>query len=228
MSLARHIFTICDGERKWGRNRKRYLTHDKKAAYLFGPMHEIYVETLACVLQCGSAWMSDIAERYSMGRWKVDLPGAYELLVALQNTNGRWPAEAWSERSAGFIVDFVNFLVIRGLPLRQLSAPESWRPVWFTTDSGGKVLSFVPIDNRDIKPAVPTMLINPDYVHLSRLWILEPRSKDASASTKDEWTLLGKSVLFSDEVYIEHMSSSNGDLKAQQKIYGRRKEEYSE
>lgn len=224
MSLARHIFTICDSEnRKWGRNRKRYLTHDKKANYLFGPMHEIYVETLACVLQCGPTWMSDIAERYSMGRWKVDLPGAYELLVALQNTNGRWPADAWSERSAGFIVDFVNFLVIRGLPLRQLLAPESWRPLWFSTDAGGKVLSFVPVDNKNIKPAIPTALINPDYVHLSRLWILEPRSKEPHAS-QDEWTLLGKSVLFSDEVYIEHMSSSNGDLKAQQKIYGRRKD----
>ncbi|CZT23513.1 uncharacterized protein RCC_09227 [Ramularia collo-cygni] len=225
MQLARHIFEICDGEgRKWGRNRKRYLTHDKKANFLFGPMHDIYVETLACVLECGPAWMSDIAERYSMGRWKVDLHGAYELLIALQNTTGKWPAEAWSERSAGFIVDFVNFLVIRGLPLRQLSEKEDWRPVWFSTEAGGKVLSFVPVGKKEfIRPAIPTALIHPDYVHLSRLWILEPRRSGQDFSGQDEWTLLGKSVLFSDEVYIEHMSSSSGDLKAQQKIYGRRR-----
>jgi hypothetical protein len=166
--------------------------------------------------------MSDIAERYSMGRWKVDLAGACELLVALQNTHGRWPADAWSERSAGFIMDFVNFLVIRGLPLRQLSEPEIWRPLWFSTDAGGKVLSFVPVGNKSIRPAIPTALINPDYVHLSRLWILEPRSLDVSTGN-DEWTLLGKSVLFSDEIYIEHMSGLNGDIKSQQRIYGRRK-----
>lgn len=221
INLARHIYSVCD-ERKWGRNRKRYLTHDQTANHLFGSMREIYVETLACVLQCGPTWLCDIAERYSMGRWKVDLRGAHELLVALQNTNGRWPADAWSERSAGFIVDFVNFLVIRGLPLRQLSAPERWRPLWFSTDAGGKVLSFVPVGNKSIRPAIPTALIHPDYVHLARLWILEPRVSKTSASGGEEWTLLGKSVLFSDEVYIENMSRSNGDLKGGQKIYGRR------
>jgi hypothetical protein len=223
MSLARHIFRTCDA-RKWGRNRRRYLTHDERANFLFGPMYEVYVETLACILQCGPVWMSDIAERYSMSRWKVDLPGACDLLVALQNTYGRWPADAWNERSAGFIVDFTNFIIIRGLPLRQLSIPERWRPLWFSTEHGGRVLSFVPIGNKNIRPAIPTALINPDYVHLSRLWILEPRFVDPSTSN-DEWTLLGKSVLFSDEVYIEHMSSSNGDLQGQQRIYGRRKKQ---
>jgi hypothetical protein len=171
--------------------------------------------------------MSDVAQRYSMGRWKVDLKGAYELLVALQNTRGCWPADAWSERAAGFVMDFVNFLVIRGLPQRQVSKPEKWRPLWVPTDGGGKVLSFVPIGNENIRAAIPTVLVNPEYVHLARLWILEPRpvqkenrSEDV-VSRNEDWTLLGKSVLFSDEISIGLMSDYSGDTKQQQRIYGR-------
>jgi hypothetical protein len=226
MKVATDFIRTCD-ERQWGRNRKRYLTRDRKANLLFGPMQDVYVQTLACVFQCGPDWMSDVAQRYSMGRWKVDLKGAYELLVALQNTRGCWPADAWSERAAGFVMDFVNFLVIRGLPQRQVSKPEKWRPLWVPTDGGGKVLSFVPIGNENIRAAIPTVLVNPEYVHLARLWILEPRpvqkenrSEDV-VSRNEDWTLLGKSVLFSDEISIGLMSDYSGDTKQQQRIYGR-------
>jgi hypothetical protein len=226
MDLARDFISVCD-ERHWGRNRKRYLTRDRKANLLFGPMQEVYVETLACIFQCGPDWMSDIAQRYSMGRWKVDLKAAYELFVALQNTRGRWPADAWSERAAGFIYDFANFLIIRGLPHRQISKPERWRPVWVPTGGGGKVLSFVPVGNENIRAAIPTLLVHPEYVHLARMWILEPRpvprqNGDADIVSKTEhWTLLGKSVLFSDEISIGLMSDYSGDTKQQQRIYGR-------
>ncbi|SMY21196.1 unnamed protein product [Zymoseptoria tritici ST99CH_1A5] len=226
MKLARDFIQVCN-ERHWGRNRKRYLTKDRKANLLFGPMTEVYVETLACVFQCGPDWMSDVAQRYSMGRWKVDLKGAWELLIALQNTRGRWPAEAWSERAAGFVMDFVNFLVIRGLPQRQVSKPEKWRPLWVPTEGDGKVLTFVPIGNENIRAAIPTVLVNPEYVHLARLWILEPRpvprTNGASdvVSQNEHWTLLGKSVVFSDEISIGLMSEYHGDTKRQQRIYGR-------
>ncbi|KAK4631015.1 hypothetical protein CLAFUW4_03891 [Fulvia fulva] len=240
LELARYFIATCD-ERKWGRNRKRYLTHDRKANLLFGSMHEVYVETLACIFHCGPNWMSDVCQRYSMSRWKVDLKGAYELLIALANTHGRWPVDAWSERAAGFIMDFVNFLTIRGLPQRQISKPEPWRP--FVVASTGQVLGYAPIADEHIQLAIPTVLINPDYVHLARLWILAPRTTPSltngttsSSATSipiptitlndeniSDWTLSGKSVLFSDEAWIGKMSTAQyrGDFQEQQKVYGR-------
>lgn len=227
LELARHFMNVCD-EHKWGRNRKRYLVHDRKANLLFGDMKEVYIETLACVFHCGPDWMSDVCRRYSMSRWKVDLQGAWQLLIALQNTHGRWPADAWDERAAAFIADFVNFLVIRGLPQRQISKPEQWRPLWVITPAGGKVVTFAPISDSTIHPAIPTVLINADYVHLARLWILKPRSIPENhdnidlVSQNEDWTLLGKSVCFGNELSIGQMA--DGDVKDQQRVFGRHKE----
>jgi curved DNA-binding protein CbpA len=234
LELARRFIDVCD-ERQWGRNRKRYLTYDRKAKLLFGDMREVYVETLACVLTCGPDYVSDVCQRYSMSRWRVDLRFAYELMVALRNTCGRWPVEAWTERGASFLMDFVNFLIIRGLPLRQILKREQWRPVWVPMPNGGKVIAFEPLGSGLIRPAIPTALINPDYVHLARLWILQPRPLPPCLDENDqttkiipnysEWTLLGKSVLFSDELAIEQMTSFDGYLKEQQKVYGRERKE---
>lgn len=229
LELARHFLNVCE-ERKWGRNRKRYLVHDRKTNLLFGPIKEVYVETLACIFHCGPDWMSDVCRRYSMSRWKVDLQGAWQLLVALQNTHGRWPADAWDERAAAFIADFVNFLVIRGLPQRQISKPEHWRPFWVTTAKGGKVLTFAPTSDSTVHLAIPTVLVNPDYVHLARLWVLKPRSIPDDhhnidlVSHNNDWTLLGKSVLFSDESSIGQMGAYGGDFKDQQRVFGRHKD----
>ncbi|CAK1361631.1 hypothetical protein CB0940_03012 [Cercospora beticola] len=228
LALARRFIAVCN-EKKLGRNRKRYLIHDRKANLLFGSMEEVYTETLACVLTCGPDWMSDVCQRYSMSRWRVDLKGAVELLVALRNTCGQWPSHAWNERATAFIMDFVNFLIIRGLPSRQILRPEKWRPVWVPTAPGGKVVTFVPDGNRHIRPAVPTILVNPDYVHLARLWILEPRPRPTEDKdlnlipNHEEWTLLGKSVLFSDDLSIDQLTSSDGFLKESQKVFGRRR-----
>ncbi|CAK4034024.1 hypothetical protein DOTSEDRAFT_69957 [Lecanosticta acicola] len=235
LRLATRFTSVCK-ERKWGRNRKRYLTHDRKANLLFGPMQEVYVETLACILYCGPDWMGDVCMRYSMSRWKVDLRGACELLIALKNTDGKWPESAWNERAASFIMDFVNFLVIRGLPQRQISKPEQWRPCCVTMPTGGRVLTFTPVD-RSVRPAIPSVLINPEYVHLARLWILKPKITSTSdhhhhddehvvdaISAISEWTLLGKAVLFSDELSIGQMYAYGGDFKEQQKVYGRHRQ----
>lgn len=230
LKLAQQFTKVCEDHR-WGRNRERYLLHDRKAKLFFGSMHDLYVETLACIFQCGPNWVHDVCIRYSMSRWKVDLLPAWNLLVALQNTNGRWPVSAWDARAAGFLMDFVNFLIVRGLPLRQLLKPEPWRPFWIENPAGGKVLTFAPVsDDHAVYPTVPTVLINPDYVHLARLWLLKPRAVDAADKgdaiyRTDEWTLLGKSVLFSDEVSIANMSAHRGDLKDQQRVYGRHRED---
>ncbi|WPG99170.1 Hypothetical protein R9X50_00198100 [Acrodontium crateriforme] len=220
--LARHFIQVCS-EKKLGRNRSRYLISDPNSQRHFGNMSEVYVQTLACVFECGPDWMEQICHRYGVSRWKQDLQGAYELLIALKNTSGRWPADAWSAQSAGFVMDFVNFLIIRGLPQRQIIHYEEWRPIWVATDSGGKVLTFVPPGN--IHTAVPSALLDPDYVHLARLWILEPKvsfyQHDGKIEHQDDWTLLGKSVLFSDDTAIDHLQGQGGEWRKQQRVFGR-------
>ena len=102
------------------------------------------------------------------------------------------------------------------MPRRQISRPEHWKPVWAETPNGGRVLTFTPPG--DIRVAVPCALLDEDYVHLARLWVLEPRGQSHS----DEWTLLGKSVLFSDDLADELIETENEMVRGGQKIFGRK------
>jgi hypothetical protein len=216
IKLANKIMDVAQ-ERKVGRNRRRYLLKDPNLNRMFGSMPDIYAQTLACIIECGPYWMSDVCERYGVGRWKHDLESAWRLMVALRNTNGGWPEAAWSDQAVGFIVDFVNFLVVRGLPHRgatpEMEDMQRWRPVWIPTINDGKVITFAPRDQ--VRVAVPVALFDADYVHLARLWVLKPRGRE------NEWTLLGKSVLFSDDASMEVLDEDNGMVLRGQKVFGR-------
>ncbi|KAK4546450.1 hypothetical protein LTR36_002127 [Oleoguttula mirabilis] len=223
LELANRFINVCT-QRKFGRNRQRYLISDAASNRHFGSMRDVYVQTLACVFECGPDWVEDVCHRYGVSRWKQDGESAWNLLVALRNTNNRWPESAWSGQAAGYIMDFVNFLVIRGMPQRQILHREEWRPIWIATSTGGKVLTFVPPGN--IFPAVPTALLDEDYVHLARLWVLSPRVTFADPNGQDEaattrWTLLGKSVLFSDDLAIQQLHSRSGAWREEQRVFGR-------
>jgi curved DNA-binding protein CbpA len=216
LSLAESFVWECK-VRRLGRHRKRYLLHDAHANELFGDMREVYAETLACVFACGPDWMTEVCTRHGVSRYKLDLQPAYWLMVALRNMCGKWPKADWVDRAAGFIMDFVNFLVIRGMPQRQLRQPEAWRPSVVTTPNAGKLLMFRP-PGEEVSAAVPSVLLGIDYVHLARLWMLVPRKSSS------EWTLRGKSVMFGDDAGIAHVNCDGDEgqvVLRHQRIYGR-------
>lgn len=220
LELARQFVEACH-TKKSGRNRSRYLFDDLASNRHFGSMRDVYVQTLACVFACGPNWFEEVCHRYGVSRWKRDGEAAWNLLVALKNTDGRWPVDAWSSQAAGFIIDFVHFLVIRGMPQRQILHREEWRPVWVSTGADGRVITFVPPGQ--IRPAIPTALLDCDYVQLARLWLLEPRESFTSSNGKvaDSWTLFGKSVIFSDELATEVLHGPSGSLRDGQRVFGR-------
>lgn len=216
LSLAQAFLATCEA-RKYGRHRKRYLLHDAHANANFGSMRAVYEETVACVFACGPEWMSEVCARHGVSRFKIDLEPAYWLMAALHNMGGKWPQATWVKQAAEFIMDFVNFLVIRGMPQRQLRRPEAWRPSVAKTANGGKVLMFRP-PGEDVTAAVPSVLLDVDYVHLARLWMLVPRR------TAEKWTLVGKSVMFADDASVSQVNSHGDEgqvVKWQQKVFGR-------
>lgn len=216
LSLAESFVYTCE-TRKLGRHRKRYLLHDGQANASFGNMRAVYGETLACVFACGPDWMTQVCARHGVSRFKLDLQPACWLMVALRNMKGQWPKADWVDRAAGFIMDFVNFVVIRGMPQRQLRRPEAWRPSVVTTPNGGKLLMFRP-PGEEVRAAIPSVLLDVDYVHLARLWMLVPRT------TSEKWLLRGKSVMFADDAGLAQVNCDGDEgqvVKRQQKVFGR-------
>jgi curved DNA-binding protein CbpA len=220
LSLAESFVSTCE-TRKLGRHRKRYLLRDVQANNAFGDMHAVYSETLACVFACGPDWMSQICARHGVSRFKLDFEPACWLMVALRTMNGQWPQADWVDRAAGFMMDFVNFLVIRGMPQRSLRQPEAWRPSVMKMPNGGRLLMFMPPGEK-VRAAVPSMLLQYDYVHLARIWMLVPRTADS------KWTLRGKSVMFGDDAALSQITSKDDEgqvVRRQQEVYGRDVEE---
>ncbi|EMC97981.1 hypothetical protein BAUCODRAFT_31988 [Baudoinia panamericana UAMH 10762] len=219
LEIACNIIHFCQ-DQKLGRNRGRYLIADASANRHFGSMFDVYSQTLACVYECGPDWVEDVCMRYGVSRWRRDGESAWNLLVALRNTYGKWPQSAWDMQAAAFIMDFVNFLVIRGMPQRHILHYEEWRPVWVATENGGKILTYAP--SRAVCPAIPTALLDPDYVNLARLWLLEPReSHGVDGRPTSRWTILGKSVIFSDDLAEQQLDSRGGACSADQMVFGR-------
>ena len=221
LSLAESFVSTCE-TRKLGRHRKRYLLRDVQANKSFGDMHAVYSETLACVFACGPDWMSQVCARHGVSRFKLDLEPACWLMVALRTMNGKTPKADWVDRAAGFMMDFVNFLVIRGMPQRSLRRPEAWRPSVVKTPNAGKLLMFRPPGD-EVRAAVPSMLLDVDYVHLARIWMMVPRT------TGSKWTLRGKSVMFGDDAALQQVNCDGDEgqfvRRQQQEVYGRDVEE---
>lgn len=217
-TLSQTLLTFCLAN-KLGRNRHRYLIVDPTCNKLFGPMSEVYTQTLTCVFESGPEWVESVCQRYGVSRWKQDLQAAVYLLVALRNTHGHWPVEYWNKDAAGFLLDFVNFLVVRGMPQRQVTGCEAWRPVCVFDSEGGRIVSFAPPARRGVeavRAAVPGALLGDEYTHLARLWLLEPRDEEGGGA----WTLLGKSVVFGDERAIGGLNADVG-LIERQRVFGR-------
>jgi hypothetical protein len=85
------------------------------------------------------------------------------------------------------------------------------------TPNAGKLLMFRP-PGEDVRAAVPSMLLDIDYVHLARIWILVPRTTDS------KWTLRGKSVMFGDDAALLQVNCDGDEgqvVKRQQEVYGR-------
>jgi hypothetical protein len=100
------------------------------------------------------------------------------------------------------------------MPQRQLRQPEKWSPICVTTLNKGKVLTFYPVGS-DVQPVVPTGLLDADYVHLARLWMVSPRTTDST------WTLLGKSVMFGDDLGISQVNYEGDMVRRQQRVFGK-------
>lgn len=228
LALASAFVSTCT-TRKLGRHRKRYLLHDAHANASFGSMRALYAATLACVFTAGPDWMRDVAARHGVSRFKLDLQPACWLVVALRSMNGQWPRADWVDRAAGFVMDFVNFLVIRGLPQRQLRRPEAWAPCVLALPGGAKALTFRPEEGR-VRAAVPSVLLDLDYVHLARLWMVLPAGRKGLEG-EGMWTLVGKSVMFGDDASMAQVHCEDGDgdgdrggmvvVKRQQRVFGR-------
>lgn len=213
-SASRHVLDHAASfvqrclKRSYGKHNDHYLVKSEDLNSRFGDMNEVYVETLACVFECGDQWLEDVCRRHKVTGYTT----LSDLRVVRTALREAWWTDGTGIEAAGFLMDFVNFVVLRGMPLRQLSHYETWRPLWMDSDSG-KCMTFAP--RTTVRLAAPAAVRHEDYFCLARAWILQ------ETGVADDWILRGKSVLFGDASFTQALGANTIWPSARARISGK-------
>ncbi|KAG8530453.1 uncharacterized protein KY384_004955 [Bacidia gigantensis] len=185
----------------------RITDFDSDTAY--GLTKELFSNTLACILECGSYWLSKLDARMCGGT------NSEAILRALNMISDRVDGRFWFkaqllenpdvQEAAKKVWGFVAFLITRGLPVAASATSDTslaeWRPIWFSLPSEDRVLTFAPTE--DVELAIPKALLPHAYRELRRCWVVQRKDDSTCLSLQ----LLGKSRLTGSVNFLENVTS---------------------
>ncbi|KAF2261996.1 hypothetical protein CC78DRAFT_546210 [Lojkania enalia] len=212
-------------------------------------MKNIYIQTLACCLELGPWWATDVSKRISATTELVLDPEAIEFLFNPQlplqgmvhsSHKGKFFRHKW--------LNFLSALITHGIrwasgatershgPLIvSLSSPpipeavSCASPQYHPVSATAKALIFAPFEHSKILlVAVPEVIKNTDYGLLPRGWILTPfntftgsgSTRSSSGSTVVNWTLQSKSIVFGETGFNDALARPRSQSQRCHRVYG--------
>lgn len=188
-----------------------------------GPaMRNVYIQTLACVFECGPRWLLDIAAQLALHSplTVLDQPTISTLFnpqLHLQ-TYMHHPSALPSLSS---LLTTISTLIAYGMPWASGATERTHGPLIITTPPApapihphafplaqpplGKALIFAPFaHSKTLLVAVPDAVAGEAYAGLARGWILTPSNPyTGSPRGMVSWELRGKGVVFGERGFVE-------------------------
>ena len=175
-------------------------------------------QTLACMLDCGEAWISLASRTCGYDRdnaLQELLPFFFEQIRAVRGRNDlHWMETTAGTAAATIMLDFTSNVTLRGIP-RFAIHDEAWRPVLVDVEENSPALVFSPSSPQDQRPvdlAVPIAVLADAYASLSRVWILGHRPDRI-------YELLGKVRMFGG-ASIARTRNDKWQRRDKQVVYG--------
>ncbi|KAJ4295165.1 hypothetical protein N0V90_007175 [Kalmusia sp. IMI 367209] len=201
-------------------------------------MRNIFIQTLACIFECGASWLLDVTTQplFPQGGPRLD-PQAVEMLfnpqVVLQNytalplfsallsTVGTFIAHGipWastaSERTHGPLI------ISSPSPSHAASSSSAYNQA-FQARAGGRALIFAPFaHSKTLLVAVPAAIKSPDYAGLARGWVLTSSNPyTESPRPTVSWVLRGKGAVFGEVRFNESVGECGEDMARNHRVYG--------
>ena len=199
-------------------------------------LRNIFIQTLACVLSCGSQWLLEVSTSLQEPNEPRLAPYSIEMLLnphlILQNymllTEGR---TAFSS-----LVHFLSKLITSGIPWPSgaserthgpliISAPSSPSSTYDYTGvplSSGKAIIFAPFEHsKTLLIAVPEVVKGTEYSPLARGWILTSMNPfTGSPKPTVSWTLQSKGAIFGDINFATRLAGSGAVDVRNHRVYG--------
>ncbi|KAH7384556.1 heterokaryon incompatibility protein-domain-containing protein [Pyrenochaeta sp. MPI-SDFR-AT-0127] len=182
--------------------------HPRSAA-----LRNIFIQTLACVFDCGAQWVHDISSDLQQTQLPAMDTYAIEMLLNPHLIIQNYILLAEGQTALSSLLNFVSTLILSGVPWASgaserthgpliISAPISSSPFDnFTTPVyGGKAVIFAPFQHsKTLLIAVPDAVKDARYNPLARGWILTSMNPyTGSLKPTVSWTLQSKGVIFGD------------------------------
>lgn len=197
-------------------------------------LKNIFIQTLACLFDCGLPWLLDVVSQPLFPRNSVGLElQGVELLfnpqVILHN--------CVNVPLFSMMLDIVGTFVAHGIPWASTASERTHGPLivsaplaepQVSASAPGKAVIFAPFAfSKTLLIAVPAAIKSTDYAALSRGWILTPShpytgmgSSTGSPQATVSWVLRGKGTVFGETRFNASLGESGPTSVRNHRIYG--------
>ena len=193
-------------------------------------MRNIFIQTLACLLDCGASWLLDLTSQplFPPG----SSPFTRQTLDALFNPH--LPPHSYIQHPGASsllanLLTTLSLLIAHGMPWASGATERTHGPLIVASPSDAsppharhKALLFAPYrHSKTMLVAVPEAVKGGAYSALARGWILTSSVVYApGAAAGVNWVLRGKSVMFGERGFNHALGVCGNGLARGQKVYG--------
>lgn len=194
-----------------------------------GPaMRNTFIQTLACVFECGPQWLLDISTNLAASTsTSLTLPPhVLETLFNPQLLVQNYIHIPDARSALSILLSLLSILIAQAIPWASHATERTHGPLIISTPPlpptpdfphhrpSGKAIVFAPFEHsKALLVAVPDAVKGQEYEALARGWILTPMNVYTGSSSPHQivsWTLQGKGVLFGDSVFSQGLSAGLG------------------
>ncbi|OAG12071.1 uncharacterized protein CC84DRAFT_1108090, partial [Paraphaeosphaeria sporulosa] len=197
-------------------------------------MRNIFIQTLACMFECGAAWLLDVVSQPSFSQSIAGLdPAALELLFNPQVVLHTYVNIPFFSA----LLYMLGTLIAHGVPWASSASERTHGPLIVSAPSppsahnplppaSGKSLIFAPFaHSKTLLVAVPAAVKSPDYAALARGWILTPSNPYTGSGTGSpkaavSWVLRGKGTVFGEGAFNLGLGESGSESVRNHRVYG--------
>lgn len=209
-------------------------------------MRNIFIQTLACIFDCGPHWLLDIVSQLPTPTAQPLIPDPQVLTTLF---NPQLPLNSYIHHPATLptlstLLNILSVIITHGIPWASTATERTHGPLIITappaspylsphstssftppsnatTSGNGKALVFAPFEHsKTLLVAIPAAVKNEAYKGLARGWILTP-SNPYTGSPRGivSWELKGKGVVLGDAVFGGGVVGAGGGARCH-RVYG--------
>jgi hypothetical protein len=198
-------------------------------------LRNIFIQTLACMLECGSAWLLDTVSQPSFSQGVVGLdPVAIDVLFNPQVILHTYVNIPFFSA----LLHILGTFIAHGIPWASTASERTHGPLIICAPSPppqtsahnlvptGKALIFAPfVHSKTFLVTVPAAIKSPDYAALARGWILTPSNPYTGIGTGSpkatvSWVLRGKATVFGERGFNVGLGRSARESMRNHRVYG--------